>query len=78
VERVWDWETPRVRWRDIAGLGGGEWFVSTGGGDNELWEGSLMSVNSWRAEWNGWVRADFNLTCYWWGIESVWHWLSTK
>jgi hypothetical protein len=20
----------------------------------------------------GWVRADFNLTCYWWGNECVW------
>jgi hypothetical protein len=33
-----------------------------------------MSVNSVRPKWKGWVGADFNLTCYWWGNESVWHW----
>jgi hypothetical protein len=25
VERVWDWETPRVRRRDMAGFGGVGW-----------------------------------------------------
>ena len=35
----------------------------------------INEFKEWVSRVEGWVRADFNLTCYWWGNECVWHWL---